>query len=48
MGDARGEEPSFKWLPESLKKFFAAVIGEGIGEEERSLLRATGERVFGL
>ncbi len=47
IGDPRGEV-SFRWLPESLKKFFAARMGEGMGEEERFRRYGTGERVFGV
>lgn len=44
-GEVNGELLPSKWLPESLNKFFAARIGDDIGE--KCFLLITGESVFG-
>jgi len=46
-GEVWGETSSRKWLPDSLKRFFAAMIGEVLGDGDKALLLKMGESVFG-
>lgn len=46
-GEEEGETSSLKWLPDILKRFFAAVIGEVLGDGDKALLLKMGESDFG-
>lgn len=46
-GEVWGETSSLKWLPDILNRFFAAMIGEVLGDGDKVRLRKIGERVFG-
>ena len=46
-GEVWGETSSLKWLPDILNKFFAAIIGEVLGDGDTVRLRKMGESVFG-
>ena len=46
-GEEEGETSSLKWLPDILKRFFAAVIGEVLGDGDKALILKMGESDFG-
>ena len=46
-GEVWGEISSLKWLPDILNRFFAAIIGEVLGDGDKVRLRKIGESVFG-